>query len=236
MPRIGLPRRLRPVALALGLALGVAPRAGAVAINVDFGTTFGTPSSGYAAAGVPGFWNGIDPTDSGPHALLDIGGLATAVTLSISAGEGLFFDDGASTSGDDEALLDDELDVLPTGVGGTATLTISGLPADEYEVFTYARDAQAPENETVSVDVNGAGGQIVQPTGPTFSGFVLGETHALHTVTLLAGQDLTIEVTIQDDTAGDFGMINGIQIVPEPRTALLLWGGLALLAVWRRRA
>lgn len=225
----------------LFLLLGIAGLLGAsdawaLAINIDFGTAFGTPSSGYgAAAGQVGYWNGIVPTSSGPHALLNLAGAPTGVTLTISAGEASFSYNDSSTSGDDQALLDDELDIRPTGVGNTATVTLIGLPAGTYDVYTYARDAEAPTNEEVSVNVNGVGGQNVMPTSDTFSGFALGENYALHTVTIAAAQNLSVVVTIVADPGTDYGMINGIQIVPEPRSALLLAAGLILLAAHRRR-
>jgi hypothetical protein len=208
----------------------------ALAINIDFGTTFGTPSNSYgAAAGHVGYWNGIVPTSSGPHALLNLAGAPSGVTLTISAGEASFSSNDPSTSGDDQALLDDELDIRPIGVGNTATVTLIGLPADTYDVYTYARDADTPANEEVSVNVNGVGGQNVMPTSDTFSGFALGENYALHTVTIAAGQNLSIVVTIVQDPGADYGMINGIQLVPEPRSALLLAAGLILLAAHRHR-
>ena len=230
-------RRSWALLLMVGIvgALG-ASDAWALAFNIDVGTAFGTPSSGYgAAAGQVGYWNGIVPTSSGPHALFDLSGAATGVTLTISAGEASFSFNDPSTSGDDQALLDDELDIRPTGVGNTATVTLIGLPAGTYDVYTYARDAEAPTNEEVSVNVNGTGAQNVTPTSDTFSGFALGQTHTLHSVTIAAAQNLSVVVTIVADPGTDYGMINGIQIVPEPRSALLVAAGLILLAAHRRR-
>lgn len=157
------------------------------------------------------------------------------MTLTVSVGEALFSSNDPSTSGDDEALLDDELDVIPSSVGGSATVTLSGLPAGEFTVYTYARDAEAPSNETVSVDVNGAGAATVSPSSDTFTGYIEGENYALHTITLSAGEILTITVTIESDEPGDYGMINGIQITPEPSTALLLGSGLVSLGLSSRR-
>lgn len=229
------PSRLA-VALSVTATLLLASEASAFRINADFGATFGTPSSAYGAASSQvGSWDQIDPTISSPQALLGIDGMATGVAVSVSGGEGLFFGNDPTTGGNDQALLDDELDVLPSSVGGSTTVTISGLFPGIYTVYTYARDADTPVNETVMIDVNGSGGQIVQPTSNTFTGFAVGETHAEHTVTLANGQDLVITSTIEPDTGGDFGMINGFQIIPEPSTGLLLAAGLVFLIPARQR-
>jgi hypothetical protein len=232
-------REPRSAGTAASLALLIACifplTATAIPINLDFGSTYGTPSSSYGgAAGWVGTWNQIDPTSSSPNSVLDINGNPTGVTVTVSPGERLYSSNDPSTSGDVQALLDDELDVWPYTVGGTATVTISGLIAGPYEVYTYARDANTPRNETVTITVNGVS-QTVQPTSNTFSGFILGENYAFHSGVLAAGQNLNITATIQNDVGGDYGMINGIQFVPEPKTLLLIATGLAGLAVQGRK-
>jgi hypothetical protein len=228
--------RARMAAAAIVLAASLAASgASAAPINIDFGAAFGTPSSSFGAAAItPGFWNQIDPTVSSPNAILDILGASPGVTLTISAGEGLFSNNDPSTTGDVQALLDDELDVLPSTLGGSATITVSGLVAGEHIVYTYARDADAPSSETVTITVNGIGASV-GATSNTFTGFIEGETHAVHVVTLLPGQDLVITSTIENDDGADYGMINGIQITPEPNTYVMVSLGLVGLAVCGRR-
>ena len=87
----------------------------AQSFNVDVNTSlsaspgFGPPASTFgAAAGQAGFWNSMTGTTIGPLILNDLGGSATAVTLTRNVGGGgNFAFNNANTSGDHELLLDD---------------------------------------------------------------------------------------------------------------------------------
>jgi hypothetical protein len=214
--------RLRPL-LVLAAAALLAPAAPAQNFNLDFGGSFGIPTSAYgAAAGQAGDWNYILAfVPSGPTALVDISGAATGVSVSVAPGPngytggGPVYYNNPNTSGDDQALMDDILDL---GAGLTGVLvTFDGLAPRTYDVYTYA---WAPDNVNVGaawmslVTVPGGTpgqvsvGSIDWPTG----GHTLGETYAVHTITVSSGAPL--QVLIEADTlAGDWASLNGIQIV-----------------------
>ncbi len=188
------------------------------AIFVDFGSGAfggGIPAPGYAAAApMGGQWNdfdtdnlaGVDMLTS--PALLDSNGAVTGVTLTYdSLGVG-FLDlefDEPSTTGDDQALIDDI-----AYVSGPSELRFDGLPGGTYDVFTYA---MAPDSAAfiTSVDIPGSANGIQDVGGDFAGGFVLGSTHAFHTVTVVAGQPLLVllDVATTDDS------LNGIQVLPS---------------------
>jgi hypothetical protein len=224
------------LALAAGLVLGAAGTAAAgSAVNVDLHRgepdplNAGTPSNTYAAASAQsGQWNGVTVLSFGPHALVDKnGGVGPVLTMSSNAqavGGRIF--DNPSTFGDDAALLDDGFNI-PDGRGSFVTLTISGLAANVYRVYTYAWDPAFTASKSVTVDVNGTGAVLVSPASDVFAGFVAGETHAEHTVVLAGGEALAITAVIVDDVA-PAGVVNGFQVVPQGPEAVEhgTWGAI----------
>jgi len=113
--------------------------------NIDFGDlSTDTPASYAAASGQGGTWNIIDALGNTP--LVDTTGAATGATLAINKADG-FGSDG-NYSGPNEDLLEDQL----WGNGNDPqesdwSITISGLPVEEYIVYYYAPAHPMPTGE-----------------------------------------------------------------------------------------
>ena len=181
-----------------------------IGYNIDTGQNglFPLPDSSYAAAAAqPGQWNAAG-AGLLELPLVDSNGLATGASYSEDGATGVFEFDNPGTSGDDEKLLDDLLDI--GGLGAASTITIRGLADGDYEVYTYA---WAPDNRSafctdIDVPLAGSGAQTVCGNWP--GAHALGVTYALHQVTILGNAELTISAT----TVAGFGSLNGIQIKP----------------------
>jgi hypothetical protein len=203
---MSISRRMQ--AAALCVAAAASTPALAQSFNLDCGSGFGTSSNSYgAAAGQPGFWQEIPNVNAGvPVVLNDLAGLPTGVSLTSAATLFNVFFNNAGTSGDDQALLDDALDLNVA----LATFTFNGLANGDYTVYTYA---WAPDDETfrTSVDVVGApeGPQLVG--GPWPGALLAPLTHAVHSVQVTDGT-----VVIKASESVGFSTLNGIQIVKAP--------------------
>lgn len=210
--------------------------------NLDLGTSiqggagFGPPSAAHGAAAVqPGFWNNLTGATVTTLALNNLGGAATAVTFTRSSAlGGDFAFDNALTTGDRALLIDDGQDLSATT--GNVIYRFNNLSAGLYEVYTYAVAPDVPTSDFTSVFVvnsTSTNPQIVGGAMPSQAvGYVLGQTHALHVVSLTAPGFIEIRA---DGQAGSFGTVNGFQLrlVPEPASlALLAIGG--LFAIRRR--
>jgi hypothetical protein len=161
----------------------------------------GLPSSGLAAAGLPGVWNAVS-FNSTALALIDVHGATTSATFT-NTGGGVFSFDNPNTSGDDGLLLDDVIDP-----GLAAHCTIAHLVAGTYTVLTYA---WAPDNAVflTGVSVNGS---PVSSVGGIFSGsYVVGITHARNDLVVPAGGSITITFSI----VNAFSSFNGVQILRQ---------------------
>ncbi|MFO1010206.1 MAG: hypothetical protein U1F29_09125 [Planctomycetota bacterium] len=188
--------------------------ASAQSFNVDFGVSpsFPVPSASFgAAAAKSGTWNALPVNAGVAQPLVDLTGVATSVTWTISGGVATAASSNLTgASVDDLALLGDVLD--PGSV--LRTVTISGLLPGEYEVTSYAIAPDDPNYRT-AIDVVGSV-EGVQIVGGAFPGsYVQGVTHALHHATLLVPQDLVITVqrTAPPPQGFNFGSLNGVQIV-----------------------
>lgn len=196
-----MPRRV--LVMTLGLLL-VAASARAQSFNLDAGTG-PLPAATYGGAGQsPGVWQALDFAGGTTVTLTDADGAATAVTVTASAAfpSAAASDDGPS--GDDEALLEDYLDLGAP----EATFTIAGLAPGEYRVVTYAwtpGDASAV-SYVMRVDDTWAVGGAWPGMLTDFT------THAVHDLELAAGEDVVIHIT---GVIGD-GVLNGMQIVKLP--------------------
>ncbi len=180
--------------------------------SLTFG--FGVPSNTFAAAAPqPGVWNALDSDLAvGLQSyitppLVDINGVTTGVTVEwATTGGGLldFEFDEPNTTGDDQALMDDIGYEL-----GPHEFRYRGLPAGQYDVYTYAMAPDSAAFES-SVEVIGSFDPIQNVVGAFPNGYVLGVTHAFHTVNVTAGLDLVVLV----DIASGNNSVNGIQVVP----------------------
>jgi hypothetical protein len=221
-------RRLvfKALALMVALGLGAGTASAQPYFNIDFNAAFGTPTSAYgAAAGQPGVWQTLTGA-AGPTTLNDISGAATAVTLTLSPAVGQFQFNNAGTLGDDQALMDDFLDI--GGVGSSVTMTFANMTPGSYLVYSYA---WAADSATFITSVNASGGpQLVGGAWPGSQ--QLGVTYALHSVDVLVDGLLTVSFT----TDAGFGSVNGIQIAPVPEPTSMALCGVAIgLAAWKRR-
>lgn len=202
-------------ALFLGAVLTLAVPAAAQtgSYYVDFGDAYLSPSNTYGAAdGTGGTWNVVTLPVIAPHVetgLLDAAGNASGVSLTIDTAlgplTGVINFDSPTTFGDDQALLDEGW-----WVGGLGTMTIDGLPAGTYRVYTYAMAPDAA-NLITSVNVPGSPDPLQDVGGDFSAGFVLGVTHAEHSITIAAGGSIVIET----DVVYQYDSICGVQIVPE---------------------
>lgn len=100
---------MRYRAMLFALAACFAANASAQSIYIDFGAVTGTPSSAFGgASGLPGVWNPHDGAEGTVGSLLDIGGVTTGVSLTLSAAGATGVTDGyEGLSGDTAAMLGD---------------------------------------------------------------------------------------------------------------------------------
>lgn len=211
---------------ALALALATTGIASAQSYNLDFGGS-AAPGSGYgAAAGQLGQWQNISSmAANSPVGLTDIGGNATAATLTATTNQFSFSFNNPATAGDDENLLDDQFDL---GAQGTQnSFAVNGLANGVYNVYIYAW-ASDSDTSRISVDLIGNGAQT---SGGAYSGLAAGVTHSAWTNVVVSSGSMNFRT---NNVVG-FGSLNGMQIqqVPEPATMAVL--GLGALAAMRRK-
>lgn len=173
--------------------------------NIDYTTGLGTPTSDYPAAGLqPGVWNNPAAGVTTPQPLVNLAGAATSVTIRMTTANGAFTFNNAGTTGNDEALMDDILDL---GFQAADTFVIENLGDGPYSVITYA---WAPDSALfiTSVDVNGLGAQNVGGPWPGMHEF--GITYAQHNNVFPVGGTITIDTVA---LTGSSGSLNGIQLI-----------------------
>lgn len=168
------------------LALVVGSSSLAQSINIDFGTPGTGPSSSYAAAGRRGAWNvlGVMPT-SVRFNLVGRDGQPVAATVYNIGGSSLLTHDKPTTTGDDEALLDDMFLSFNNPID--LCLFFEHLANGNYEVITYA---QTPDNPMLlsRVRVDNATPGPVMVGGEWLGEHILLNTYSRHTVTVTDGR------------------------------------------------
>jgi hypothetical protein len=226
-------RRVTRGALAAVAGLGLAGGAWAqVGWNIDLDVPAappelggGVPSSSFAAAGLPGFWNSVTAVNTPPTQLRGLNGDVTGVLLTgPTGGSSLAFNNPLNT-GDFSKLLNDARSINPV-----STYTFSGLTAGPYILFTYAIPPNNNSQPT-AITVNG----VTHFTSGSMPGnqFILGRTHVIHEFNVTDG---SFSVEIAMVTAPSY--LNGFQLqfVPEPTAIVGLTSGLLFLIGRKRRS
>lgn len=199
-------RFIAAVLIVIGLVPALAVAQAPVGINLDFDFNFpGEPGTGApavtfgAASGQTGVWNLVG-FGLGPFSLNDLTGAPSPVTLSRSLNPPATSIDIGGT--DDYAKLVYDSDRIDS----TLIYTLTGMPAGEYAIYTYAA---APSFVTVATRITINAQQQLVAGAQNDSMFTLGATHARHQF-VHAGGPLTITAV----RASINGVVNGLQIVP----------------------
>lgn len=181
-----------------------------------------------------------------------------ALTVTYDAGLGTW-STGAASDGTpgiddngDQQMMDGYLDADGASQGTDSTIVVvSGIPFSRYQVWVYG-DGFNPEDRRYQYTLNPGETteQVVAFTDPqddlfagTYGPIITDDTTpGTATQTGLfenvTGSSFTLEVAgLNDDPQYPRGVLNGIQVIPEPASlALLVLGGAAMLAARRQRA
>jgi hypothetical protein len=171
--------------------LALACAANAQSIYLDFGdpaSPWGVPPPTYGAAGPPGTWHGVSAAFT--PSLVDVNGLATGASLSVSSLPMLDACDVGGTTGADAALYDDRWFFDPPSL----TLTLSGLQPGIYRVHVHLLVANCvPMFQPLSVSIAGAEPPVDTASGSPWPGAPThGVTYTTQWTRIEAGQDLVI--------------------------------------------
>lgn len=175
--------------------LVVTGSAQSIYVDCTSGTTTGVPSANYAAAATsPGVWNSLENHED--RVLVDVQGLPTivhAISDALDGSETQF----PTTSGDDEALLDDYHS--GDAIGFPAHYTLTNLRAGTYLFYLYTGGNGPLLNYFLSAPPGGSiegGGSGFVPSGGNFPGTYAGWTVAIKVVHIpVDGSSLAFECT-----------------------------------------
>ena len=198
--------------------------------NLDVGAnqSHPLPQASYGAgANQSGAWFGVSTTAQVAVTLSDLAGTPTTVTLQPAGGTGDFAVNNPTINGDDDSLMEDASDCGPVpGTNGMIVWTLSGLAPGNYAIYTYAWAPDFPAIYHTEVSVTGAN-EGLQLVGGAWSGspHVLGVTYAKHTLSVAAGNNVTITTATQV-IAGltNYGTVNGFQVVRENAASPFCFG------------
>jgi hypothetical protein len=205
---------------ALSLLIGSAPLY-AQAFNLDFGQPNATPSSSYAAAGLAGYWNGLQATGGTVYTLKDLNGQPTGVQFWQTGAAGLIAENDPSVTGDAAALMNDGLITYTFGVD--SCFYYSGLQPGVYELITYAWRPNHPTEMAKSFVDNTPGVEISGGAWPGQQ--VHGVTYARHIVTVDSSGGMVSHSGLAQGADQSVGAVcNGIQLRPIDQHATFCFG------------
>ena len=218
----------------------VAATAQAAVVNVDIQASGGSLASGQAAAPDASgntTWN--EMTTGSVTDLTASDGSATTIDVSLSGAQGFTNQPGPNN------LVKDRIYEHRTHDDNAFTFTISGLAnSTSYDIYLYgAYDSRTSiVNFATDFTIGGvtktAQALTSEPTTLDGTGWIENDHYVKFSVTSSSSGVITGTVSNHDDndpnTTGDYGILSGMQIVPEPATMSLLGIG-GLLALVRRR-
>ena len=209
--------------------LSLSAPAGAQSINVDFepaNTPYGVPPPSYGgSAHSAGVWNPVSSVAT--SGLLRLDGTATGVSLALSddtmgcgnSPTAFDFRVAPSTSGADEALLDD---MYNPGGGFETTFEFQGLAPGTYLVDTIIGvEFCGSGHEGMRVEVVGSSDPLTETTGGWSGAYAEGVNFVRHLVTT----DGTITILVQPDDFAGYTEVAAIQLQQLPGTQLCFGDG-----------
>ncbi len=194
----------------LAVAAGAPAFAQSINIDVGFNVTYPLPASTFGAGAVqPGVWNDVTGQTSTPQPLVDLQGNPIIPEIYRFGINGTFDFNNPLTSGNDQNLMDDCYD---PGTLQASYWFVTDLDPGQYRVYTYG---MAPDSASYRTNVSVLNSpdplQVVGGAWP--GGYVQGITHAMHHVTINAGD--TLQITVQITATQGLATLDGFQIVKE---------------------
>ena len=253
--------KLVSMAAAVGAALCLAQGTyGAVSIGLNFAGDVGGQLASSTSAGVTAVaqssWNNLPAANSSNLPLLDSTGQATSVTATYNSNynSGYFAGNPQGFSaGSGNALLNAQ------EIYGNPSVTISGIPYSQYDVYVYIDSDQKDRGQAQSLTAL-AGGTVNSTTyyqtpvgitgGSSISGTFVQGTNTDSTATnfsnsayplanyvLFQGNSATsIKLDVATFGASGLAAIQIVEAIPEPASLSLLAAGSLLLLGRRRRS
>ena len=215
----------------LCVSLLVAATAQAAIVNVDIQATGGTTYVGLAAAPDAAgntTWNAMEGDSMSNLTASD--GSSTTIGVTLSNHTERF----NQTYSGNNALTRDAVDVENTGVGNFG---INGLSANtSYDIYLYTMCLNGGANNWGDTDYTiGSTTEMAISTGAPTATDGTGWTEGNQYVKITAVSDASGNITgTYKRHSNRYGLLTGMQIVPEPATMSLLGIG-GLLALVRRR-